>query len=162
MVTWMTVPFGTVPEAWTSAGTMRDRAAEEGSDEGVAGAADLRDRLEGAGVHDFGVIGGGKRLGVEHAAHRGLEMQGVARAGGDFLARGVERAIENSRSAALAGLEVGIAAGKRQAVGLAYDGADDDVRVQVQIADELLHDARLLRVLASKVSEVGLDDFKKF
>ncbi|PYU04659.1 MAG: hypothetical protein DMG33_13515 [Acidobacteria bacterium] len=27
MVTWMTVPFGTVPEAWTSAGTMRDRAA---------------------------------------------------------------------------------------------------------------------------------------
>src|SRR5260370_41677106 len=69
---------------------------DENGEERVAGAGDTGDRLEGVGVDDFGVVDGGEGLGFDHFAQDGLQVEGIAHAGGEVGGGGFERGVQNA------------------------------------------------------------------
>ena len=72
-----------------------------------------------------------------------------------------ERARQGERRFALLRREVGVPRREREAVVVA-DGRDDaDLELEVQVADELLDDRGLLRVLLAEVGAVGPDDVEE-
>src|SRR5580698_5341965 len=68
--------------------------AEEGGQEDVRAAPDADYWLEGVGVDNFGVVESGARFGGEDFLHGGLDGEGVAGAGGEFVAGGGQGGIE--------------------------------------------------------------------
>jgi len=105
--------------------------ADKYGEESVAGAGDAGDGLEGVGIDDFGIVDGGLGLGFEHLAQDGLQVQGIAHAGGELGAGGFERAMQNGGGAALVGGEVGVARRKREAVRLADNRADNNFGIKI-------------------------------
>src|SRR5580704_19635229 len=89
-------------------------------------------------------------------------MGRVALSGADFGSKAFEGTIERGGGAAIIGAQVGVARGKREAVGFAHDRADYDLCVEVQVGSHLLDDAALLGVFTAEVGEAGLYDFEKF
>ena len=71
---------------------------------------------------------------------------------------GRERARDRERARRARRRKAGVARGEREAVGVAHGRDDADLELEVQVADELLHDRDLLRVLAAEVRDVGPDD----
>ena len=59
----------------------------------------------------------------------------------------VERAPQNERPAALFGAEIAVARAQGKAVGIAHDGASDQVDREVKIAHHLPHDGELCGIL---------------
>src|SRR5712664_2151201 len=136
--------------------------ADENGEERVTGAGDAGDGLEGVGVDDFGVVDGGVGLGFNHFAQDGLQVEGIAHAGGEFGACGFERAMQNGGGTALGGIQIRVARREREAIRLADDGADDDFGVEIEVARYLGDDTDLLRVFAAEVGKIWLDDLEQF
>ena len=122
-------------------------------------AVDGRDRLEAVGVDEREVLG-------LDAVHRG------AGGGGDRARRRARRrrprprrragaresATARSRSS---GVEADVAAGQREAVGLAHGRDDLELDRQVEVAHHPAQDRDLLRVLLAEEGDVGRDDVEQ-
>ena len=65
---------------------------------------------------------------------------------------------KTKRGVALVGREVDVAAGHREAVGLADDGHGHDLDAEFLVLDHAADDAELLGVLLAEVGAVGADD----
>ena len=90
-------------------------------------------------------------------ARRLATRGGVALAGGDGGLGGLQRAAQGERALAVGAAQVGVAAGEREAVGLADGRADLDRDGHVEVAHEPADDERLLGVLLAEEGDVGPD-----
>ena len=86
----------------------------------------------------------------------GEEHIGAALALGDERLDLADGAAESEGLGALGGAEVGVARTEGEAVGVADDGADDDLRRKAEIGDDAAQNGDLGRVFLAEEGAVGL------
>jgi hypothetical protein len=128
-------------------------------DEGSGG--EVGEGFEGVGVDDGGVVEGEAGGGLELLEERGVELDGVLRAFVDGVGDVAEGLREGASVVALGGGEVAVAGAEGEAVGVADGGADDEVEVEVEVADHGAEDGDLGGVFLAEEGAVGGEDVEE-
>lgn len=125
------------------------------------GAFEFFEGLDGFAIDHLDIVDLGAGAGLDEGAHSGEDIFFGVGAFEEELFAELEGLVEDGSVAALFGVEVDVAGADGEAVGLAGDGADDDVDVHVEVGDHAFDDEGLLGIFLAEDGEVRADDVEE-